>query len=211
MISKILKIAKPVLVAIVGVILTNTFNIFSYIEFIPSEHSFDICITAYFAILEILSESIIEIINSKFRSELSVVFSLPGTANTLSSIPVVTFNKLDLAELNVTIILNGRKKHFEKSQIVIPNINFATMQASIKSHETHTDNKGNYIINLSELFGNTDKKISLSFTYRLTFVQEQVEADREIELYPDFVNNTKLKLNPFVIYKCNNSKIQAKG
>ena len=211
MIGKILKITKPILITLVGILLANNFNIFSYFTFIPSEYSFEICITAYFTILEIVCENIFEIFNANFRSELSVVFSLPGTANSLSTIPVVIFNDLDLAELNITINLNGKKKHFEQSKIVIPNITFATLQANVKSHETSTDREGNYIIHLSELFGKINQRVSLSFTYRVTLVQEQVDVNKEIELHPDFVNSSFFKINPFVTYKCNYTKIQAKG
>ena len=85
------------------------------------------------------------------------------------------------------------------------------MQANVKSHETSTDREGNYIIHLSELFGNINQRVSLSFTYRVTLVQEQVDVNKEIELHPDFVNSSFFKINPFVTYKCNYTKIQAKG
>ena len=42
MIGKILKITKPILITLVGILLANNFNIFSYFTFIPSEYSFEI-------------------------------------------------------------------------------------------------------------------------------------------------------------------------
>lgn len=55
MIGKILKITKPILITLVAILLANNFNIFSYFTFIPSEYSFEICITAYFTTLFIFA------------------------------------------------------------------------------------------------------------------------------------------------------------
>lgn len=57
MIRNISKVAKPLVVALIGVYFANKFNIFGFITFIPEEKSFDICITVYFAILEMRIKS----------------------------------------------------------------------------------------------------------------------------------------------------------
>lgn len=209
--GKLFKILELLVVAIFGVLLTNKFNLFSYLTFVPSEHAYEICITVYFAILGSVSELAVNYIDSHVKSELSVILSLPDTETSIDTTPIITFNANDLAEMNINIIINGRKKHFLKSHLKIDNINFATMQASIKSREASTDSKGNYTIDLAELFGETNKKINLSSTFRLTFVKEPIEANKEIEIYPSLINNTWLNINPCVNYKCNHSQIKAKG
>lgn len=66
MTRKLLKISKPLIVALIGVYLTNKFNIFNYISFIPTDKAFDVCITVYFAALELVSEFLMDALHAKF-------------------------------------------------------------------------------------------------------------------------------------------------
>ena len=112
MIRNISKVAKPLVVALIGVYFANKFNIFDFITFIPEEKSFDICITVYFAILEILSEFFAKSAYAKFTSEISVVLSLNNTEVSIDSTPIIKFNQSGLAEATITVSIVGRKKTF---------------------------------------------------------------------------------------------------
>ena len=52
------KVLKPIIGAILGLIVEKKFNLFSYFSFVPAEEAFNICITVYFALAEIFLEEI---------------------------------------------------------------------------------------------------------------------------------------------------------
>ena len=54
MIKKAWKIITPLLSAVIGVCLANKFNIFDFLPFVPNEYTYEICITAYFAVIDII-------------------------------------------------------------------------------------------------------------------------------------------------------------
>jgi len=130
-----LKIFKTVLIALAGVFIANKFNLFSYMTFIPDDKAFDICITVYFTILELISEFLLEAVHGR-RSELSVILSHVNTDVSIESNPIINFNQDDLAQMTVTVHINGMKKHFTGSKIVLSDVGFATMQASILMETT---------------------------------------------------------------------------
>ena len=68
MMKKALRVAKPILVALLGIALTNKFNIIEQVTNLPEEKAFDICLTAYFSVIEILSSALVQTIRSKFMS-----------------------------------------------------------------------------------------------------------------------------------------------
>ena len=203
MIEKLSKIIKPLVVALVGVYLANKFNIFCYISFIPQDKAFDICITVYFAVLEIFSELLMEIIHAKFLSELSVIFSLNDTEISIESTPIIKFNSSDLAEATITVQIIGRKKHFINSQLILPDISFATMQANIRDKETSVDNAGNYIIALEKMFGATEKRTVLSSSFRITFAKDPIDSERTIEISPELKSNILFNSHLFITYRHN--------
>lgn len=208
MLQKLSKIIKPIIVALIGVYLTNKLNIFNYISFIPKDKAFDICIASYFTILEILIEFLMETLRSKFMSELSVIISLNNTEVSIDSTPIINFNPSDLAEAIITVQITGRKRHFLNSVLMISNVGFATMQAGIHDRETSVDNNGNYIIDLEKIFGTTDMKISVSSSFRVTFVKEPIDSVRTIEIYPELKNKIHFNFHPLVTYKHNKAQMR---
>lgn len=211
MIEKALKFVKPIIVALVGVYLTNKFNIFSFISFIPADKTFDVCITAYFAFLEILSEFILEVIRTRFLSELSVILSLNNNEVSIDSTPIIRFNSSDLAEATITIQINGRKKHFKNLKLILSSVNFATMQASINNRETSVDNNGNYIIDLERIFGTTDMRTVITSSFRVNFVKEPIEGERVIEMVPEIKNSFPLNIHPLIFYRHNKAILKVEG
>ena len=208
MIQKLPKIIKPIIIALLGVYLTNKFNIFEYMPFIPTEKSFDICITVYFAILEIFSGFLAEIIYTKFMSEISVILSLDNSEISVNSIPIIKFNSEELSEAILTVQIIGRKKHFSNTIIMLPNTGCTTMQPSIHSKEASIDKNGNFIIDLEKLFGTTNKKISVSSSFRITFVKELVDNERMIEISPELKNNFPYNFHPAIFYKHNKAQLK---
>ncbi len=200
MVQKIFKFLIPILVSVLGVYLANQCNIFDYISFIPKDKSFDICISTYFIILDIFIVSFIEFIEEEYMSELKVTISKSNTVPEISSTPIIEFNAMDLAEAIVNVEITGRKKNFLNSTIVFSNVNFATMQASVKEKGSSVDSDGNYIINLEEIFGASDMRIATSATFKISLVKEPIEGERTIEMIPELKKGT---FHPLIIYKNN--------
>ena len=117
MVKGIWKLVTPIISAIIGIYATNTFNVFALLPFVPDEHLFDICITVYFAIADIIIELIAELITKSvknfFTSELEVIMGVPGANTNLTSNAIMTFNSQSLAEDIIKVNIRGRKKHFK--------------------------------------------------------------------------------------------------
>ena len=199
---------SPIIVSVVSVFFAKVFNIFDYISFIPPDRSFDICITTYFSILEILNGLISEKIYSKFLSELIVIFSTRNTAITIDSTPIIRFNSEDLAEAIITVQISGRKQHFTNSILFIPNVNFATMQASVHSREEYVDIGGNYIIDLEKIFGESNARTCTACSFKVAFIKEPLDGERTIEIMPELRNTRQRRLHPMVIYKHNKAQLK---
>ena len=72
MVKGIWKLVTPIISAIIGIYATNTFNVFALLPFVPDEHLFDICITVYFAIADIIIELIAELITKSGNTEATI-------------------------------------------------------------------------------------------------------------------------------------------
>lgn len=211
MINKFLRIIKTIIVAIIGIYLANKFNILSYVSFVPTDKAFDVCLTLYFPILEIVSEFIVELLYKKFApSELSAILSISDVEKSIDSVPVIKFNSLDLAEIIITIQINGKKKHFSNSQLILPNLSFATMQqATTNDTEISIDNMGNYIISLEKMFGSIDQT-SIVSTFKVALIKEPSDSERAIEIFPELKPAKRFNFPPRIIYKHNKARLKAK-
>ena len=113
MIKKVWKIIAPILSAIIGVLAANKLNIFSFLPFVPDEYAYEICITAYFAVADIIIDAftngILNFIKNRFISELEVVISQQGTNINIGTDTFLEFNNDDLTEANVLVKIKGRK------------------------------------------------------------------------------------------------------
>ena len=56
----LLKIISPIIASVLGVLLTNSFNLFDVIPFVPKEESFGLCIMVYFPIIDVIFNFIFE-------------------------------------------------------------------------------------------------------------------------------------------------------
>ena len=203
-----LKIFKTVLIALAGVFIANKFNLFSYMTFIPDDKAFDICITVYFTILELISEFLLEAVHGR-RSELSVILSHVNTDVSIKSNPIINFNQDDLAQMTVTVHINGMKKHFTGSKIVLSDVGFATMQANTRVDGAGVDTDGNYIIHLDRLFGAAETKTLVSSSFRVVFAKAPIPNAMTFEMSPEFKTNTRFRSHSLITYKHNKATLRA--
>lgn len=210
-VNKFLRIIKPIVVSIVSICLVNVFNLFDYITFIPKNISYEFCITAYFSAIEIIIDNLIDMVVDRFKSEVTVMFFNPNTEPSIDTIPIVNFNSMDLADVNIKITIYGNRFAFLGMLLVIPNTNFATIQNNTKYKDLYINEKGDCVIDLYKMFSNTNKKITTSSTFKVSYVKDYVIPEKTIEIYPEIKYN---KFNIFRIlikYKCNHINLKALG
>ena len=148
-------VISPFIGAILGLLLIDNFNIFDYLLFVPAEKKFDIGITVYFAIIEVITNRFLNFVTDKiaqFKSTLEVIISLPNTTPDLQVIPQVIFKEQETLCFMVTFKLFGKRKHFCDAKVKIPDIRFATLQPAIKYDGISIKNN-EIIVDLSYLAG----------------------------------------------------------
>ena len=204
MIKRIWKILTPILSAIIGVLVANTWNVFALFPFVPQNSVYEICLTAYFAIVDILLEFLWDwIVNiyEKLISSLNVVLSVPGTRNDITTDAVMTFNSQGIAEAIVSVEIKGRKKHFNRTDLVIKKPAIAEMQPASRRREVRIES-GNYYINLEALFGNGDM-LECKQEFKIAFIKDELDGGDMIKMHPEL---NKKKRN--IKYKCNSMKLR---
>lgn len=204
MIKRIWKILTPILSAIIGVLVANTWNVFALFPFIPTNSVYEICLTAYFAIVDILLEFLWDwIVNiyEKLISSLNVVLSVPGTRNDITTDAVMTFNSQGIAEAIVSVEIKGRKKHFKRTDLVIKKPAIAEMQPASRRREVRIESD-NYYINLEALFGNSDM-LECKQEFKIAFIKDELDGGDMIKMHPEL---NKKKRN--IKYKCNSMKLR---
>jgi hypothetical protein len=200
------KIFTPIISALIGILAANQLNIFALIPFVPTDYLYEVCITAYFAIadvvLDALQEHYSEKISKWFYSELEVIIFQPGTSINFSTDSVLDFNADDLTEANISVKITGTKKHFKDIDLLIKKPSFAEIQNDSRRREVQIDNE-NYRIKLAELFGNSDQ-IECKQEFKIVMIQDPVDGDSSIIMSPEL---SKKKRN--IKYRHNNAKLKA--
>lgn len=206
MIKKIWKIIAPVLSAIIGILAANKLNVFDFLPFVPDEYSYEICITVYFAVVDIIIDAlmngILYFVKNRFMSELEVVISQQGTNINVGTDSFLEFNADDLTEANVLVKIKGRKNHFKNINLIIKKPAFAEIQSTYRRSEA-TLSRNNYCIKLESLFGNSDF-IDSSQTFKIAMIQDPVDGDTSVILSPELS-----KKRCGLIYKHNNVHLKA--
>lgn len=154
MIKKIWKIITPIISAIIGIVAANHLNIFELLSFVPRDFTYEVCITAYFAIadvlLDALQETVFDKLQKKCFSKIEVIISQPETNVNIDTDAILTFNSDDLAEATVIVDIKGQKKHFQDIELIIKKPAFAELQGASRRREVRLDSE-NYCIKLADL------------------------------------------------------------
>lgn len=208
MVEKLLKLITPIVSVIIGIWAANKFNIFSILPFVPVDYAYEVCITAYFAIADIIIEQLKEFflgfIKDRFYSDIEVIIFQPNTEANIISNPTLVFNNEDITEASISVRVRGCKKHFEGAEIQLNNPAFADIQSNYKRNEVRVDNES-YYINVEALFGSNE---STSFTqcFRIVLAQLPVDGDSIAKLEPQIKNK-----HWNVVYKHNYAQVKAGG
>lgn len=206
MMKKVWKIVAPIISAVIGILAANTFNIFDYIPYVKEGYSYEICITAYFAIADIVVESIKEglckWVSENFFSSLRVVVSVPGTRNNIETNAIMSFNNQDLSEAVVSVEIKGLKKHFSGIDLVFKKPAFAEMQVVSRRREVRIESD-NCFINLEALFGNCEK-LECKQEFKIAYIRDAIDGESSVMMYPELSKKKKS-----IRYKCNGAELRA--
>lgn len=206
MIKKIWKIITPVISAIIGIVAANHLNIFELLSFVPRDFTYEVCITAYFAIADVMLDALQELFSDKLQkscfSKIEVIIGQPETNININTDAILTFNSDDLAEATVIVDIKGQKKHFQDIELIIKKPAFAELQGAPRRREVRLDSE-NYCIKLTDLFGNSER-IECKQEFRIALIQDPVDGDTSVIIAPEL---SKKKWN--ISYKHNNAVLRA--
>ena len=98
-----------ILVSIAGILLAlclaHAFNICDYMTFIPKDKSYDVCITVYFALVEVITSILLSMILDWMEARkvnVEVIMFASNEAPNKASCPIIKFNKISLNDTSIT-------------------------------------------------------------------------------------------------------------
>ncbi len=202
----LLKIISPIIASVLGVLLTNSFNLFDVIPFVPKEESFGLCIMVYFPIIDVIFNFIFEHFYKsfvdKFTSRLTATITSYNTNVANCENLSICFDRHDLAEAKMNVEIDGLKKHFKNTELVIYKPVFAEIQIDNSSELVITESDC-LRIKLDKLF-NQQNYVKCKQTFKFSLIQDPVDGDTYFDIIPKLENK---KLN--LIYKHNKATIKA--
>ena len=202
----LLKIISPIIASILGMLLTNSFNLFDVIPFVPKEESFGLCITVYFPIIDVILNLIFEqfhkLLVDKFTSRLTATITSYNTNVANCENLSICFDRHDLAEAKMIVEIDGLKKHFKNTELIIYKPVFAEIQIDNSSELVITESDC-LRIKLDKLF-NQQNYVKCKQTFKFSLIQDPVDGDAYFDIIPKLENK---KLN--LIYKHNKATIKA--
>lgn len=202
----LLKIISPIIASILGVLLTNSFNLFDVIPFVPNEESFSLCITVYFPIIDVilnlLFEQFYKLLVGKFTSRLTATITSYNTNVANCENLSICFDRYDLAEAKMDVEIDGLKKHFKNTESVIYKPVFAEIQIENSSELVITESDC-LRIKLDKFFEQRNY-VKCKQTFKFSLIQDPVDGDAYFDMIPKLENK---KLN--LIYKYNKATVKA--
>lgn len=202
----LLKIISPIIASVLGVLLTNSFNLFDVIPFVPKEESFGLCIMVYFPIIDVIFNFIFEqfykSLVDKFTSRLTATITSYNTNVANCENLSICFDRHDLAEAKMNVEIDGLKKHFKNTELVIYKPVLAEIQIDNSSELVITESDC-LRIKLDKLF-NQQNYVKCKQTFKFSLIQDPVDGDTYFDIIPKLENK---KLN--LIYRHNKATIKA--
>ena len=203
--KKWLKLLASTIGIIIALCLTKFINLFDYVTFIPQDKKFDVCLTVYFAVIGSLVNVLWEHAENwieKKRTSIEVVFHLPTEIENMSSVPKVTFNESDVAEVCMHVRIKGNTANILEYSLIIRYLRQADMQPGKKGVGSVIDYEGNYVLRINEICQNLET-ISYEADYPILFQRSEFENRMEINVCPE-IQSEKKKQNVFINFKTNN-------
>lgn len=183
----LLRIAASILGAILSLIIAHNFNPFSTMTFIPQDKVYDVCITIYFSIAEVIISfgmDKIEEIVSGYYMDIEAVLSHRNEEAGLDSQPTIRFNEVDMSEVSLTLKIHGKRKYFNNIEVVIPRIAQADYQLGRQSLGASINSNGDFCIKISAICGYTET-VDLTETFLITLQRAPVDNSARVTISPE--------------------------
>lgn len=194
MIGLLCKIATPCLSALMGLTLANSFDVFALFPLPNNVSSYDICITVYFAIFDIIFALIADWIKRHLISQkIEISIYTPESIPAIETKPILVLHNDKPSEIRIRVSMSIKKSVCRNLKVKIAAINFATMQLPKASGVAMIDDDGNYILDIEKLCGQQEQ-VKTSQDFRLLFVQEPIEGVSEVEIYPE-LSKEKIRID----------------
>ncbi|MBK5244273.1 MAG: hypothetical protein JJE18_04480 [Eubacteriaceae bacterium] len=168
--SLIINVIQTVLSAIFGILILNQFNIFDYLNFVPSEIKYEVGMTVYFAIIDSILTYILEDIKRKYSYRIECTFYCKKNEPNLSENPIVNFQE-DVTEIAIKVSVEGDSSQLREMSIVFNFPDWLTVQSSSEvieiSESTHS-----CVLRLNKFIPDSKKKESGSVYSNLVFIKD---------------------------------------
>lgn len=183
----LLRIVFSYIGAVISLFVAHYFNPFSIMSFIPGDKAYDVCITIYFSVSElVVSVAIAKIdamVDSLF-SDVRVMFSHRNEKVEINSQPAIHFNELDMSEVELSVIIRGPKKFFADTTIIIPKIAQADYQLGRECIGARINENGDFCIDLMTLCGQI-QNVDMTEKFLITLQRAPIDNSAEIVITPE--------------------------
>ena len=196
LLGKLWVIVKPLLSAFIGLWLLSIYNVFDSNDYLKQiDKSFEIGVTVYFAVIDILLSLVTSYINKTLlkKQYLEILFSVPGMQGVVNAPTILKVIPDQPAEAVVSVRIKAKRKTVENVKITLPAIVLASMQPSMANKAISLDVHGNYQINISALIGNSTY-VSIEQGFRILFLKEPFDEVGKMDINPE-LNKYPILLN----------------
>ena len=143
----ILAIIKAFIIPLIAIFILKKWNLFLYITFIPEDQRYDVGLTFYVALFEIIISALAEYLETKHAHVKLIFFEVKSNEN-INNVPTIICNSnYGTASLSCHIILHGDYKLLKKCQIKMDYPSWLTTQ--ISSTDTILSAKNNTLYYLN--------------------------------------------------------------
>lgn len=178
---------KCIAQAALGVFCFNQYNFFKLFPGISDDIASNVGITVYFSLAGIFIDECYSRIKNHCFSKLEVIFFVPEIPSDLKINPEIRFNTMDVAELNVLVKIDGLRKHFKGMKLCIRPPIFSDIQPNYRLRGVSVVDS-NYIVDLEEIFGDTDNRIQESYKLKIVLAQNPTDGECTARLSPELIN-----------------------
>lgn len=193
--KKWIQLAISFVGSIIALLLAHYFNIFEYMTFIPSEKSYDVCITIYFTVIQTGVNIGFYEINKwleEQKTKIEAVVYLPNEEPNLNSCPIIKFNEMDMAEIRLKLSVNGKSKTILDKKIIINALAQVDLQIGRKGIGVSVDNSGNIMFEMEKMCQGHEA-INIEENYKLVLQRGNIDDSLTIIMKPKLVKKARTK------------------
>ena len=170
---KIIKFIVPYLIAVLGIFLTQKFNLIGLVEK-DADKAYDICLALYIGTIEKIVIFISEKIkNSIPDNTVSVALCVPGIKANVSLNSELKLIDNSPKEFNVNIFSNGNINKYKGAKIRLYAPTIATMQLPRNYNYVLQEQNGDIIIDMEKMLG--QNSLPATNVIRILIIRDPVE------------------------------------